>query len=80
MNSDEIKNLIEAGIPESKAIVSGEEGKYEATVICDCFDGLSMVKEHQLVYATLKEHIASGVVHALSIKAFTTQEWQTKKV
>ena len=75
MNADDVKTLIEAGIPNSQAIVTGEEGKYEATVISDCFDGLSMVKEHQLVYSTVKEQIASGELHALSIKALTTEEW-----
>lgn len=75
MNTDEIKNLIEAGIPDSKAIVTGAEGKYEATVISDQFDGMSMVKEHQLVYATVKPQIATGELHALTIKAFTSAEW-----
>ena len=78
MNADDVKTLIEAGIPNSLAIVTGEEGKYEATVISDRFDGLSMVKEHQLVYSTVKEQIASGELHALSIKAFTTEEWGTQ--
>ena len=75
MNTDEIKNLIEAGIPDSKAIVTGAEGKYEATVISDQFDGMSMVKEHQLVYSTVKPQITTGELHALTIKAFTTTEW-----
>lgn len=75
MNVDEIKNLIEAGVPDSKAIVTGADGKYEATVISDSFKGLSMVKEHQLVYSTVKSHIASGDLHALTIKAFTHAEW-----
>ena len=75
MTVDEIKNLIEAGIPDSKALVTGAEGKYEATVISDQFEGLSMVKEHQLVYSTVKQQIASGELHALTIKAFTPSEW-----
>jgi len=76
MTTDEIQQLIEAGIPGAKATVSGGEGKYEAVVISDEFDGLSMVKEHQLVYATVKPQIASGELHALSIKAFTPEEWE----
>lgn len=75
MTVDEIKNLIEAGVPDSKAIVTGGEGKYEATVISDKFEGLNMIKEHQLVYSTVKAQIASGELHALSIKAFTPEEW-----
>ena len=76
MQTDEIKILIEKGVPGSQAIVSGAEGKYEATVISECFEGMSMVKEHQLVYSTVKAQIASGALHALSIKTFTPSEWE----
>ncbi len=79
MTTDDIQKLIEAGIPGSQAMVTGAEGKYEATVISDAFDGLTMVKEHQLVYATIKDQIASGELHALSIKAFTVEEWEEKQ-
>ena len=75
MTIDEIKNIIEEKIANSKAIVTGGDGKYEATVICDCFEGMSMVKKHKLVYATVKAQIASGELHALTIKAFTQAEW-----
>ncbi len=79
MTTDEIEKLIEAGLPNSKAMVSGGEGKYEAIVISDSFDKLSMVKEHQMVYATVKTQIASGELHALSIKAFTPEEWEQQE-
>ncbi len=75
MNPEEIKQLIEAGISGAQAQVTGESGKYEATVISDAFAGLNMVKQHQLVYSTVNEHIASGALHALTIKAYTPQEW-----
>ncbi len=73
---DEIKALIERGVPNSEAIVNGDGGKYEATVISECFEGMSMVKEHQLVYSAVKSQIASGALHALSIKTFTPFEWE----
>ncbi len=78
MTTDDIKKLIEAGVENSTATVTGGEGKYEAIVVSDSFKDLSMVKEHQLVYATVKDQIASGELHALSIKAFTTEEWNEK--
>jgi len=34
-----------------------------------------MLKEHQLVYATVNAEIASGELHALTIKAYTPEEW-----
>ncbi len=79
MTTDEIQQLIEAGVPNSKAMVSGSEGKYEAIVISDSFADLTMVKEHQMVYATVKPQIASGELHALSIKAFTPEEWEEQE-
>ena len=79
MEPDEIKKLIEAGIADAQAIVTGESGKYEAIVISPAFDGMTMVKEHQMVYATVNSHIASGELHALSIKAYTPSEWEQLK-
>ena len=76
MTTEEIKTIIEAGIPGATAFVTGGDGKFEATVISQAFEGLPMVKEHQLVYSTINEHIASGALHALTIKAYTPEEWQ----
>ncbi len=79
MEITEIKKLIEDGITDSKAIVTGDGGKYEATVISAAFEGLSMLKEHQLVYKTVNAQIASGELHALTIKAYTPEEWEQNK-
>jgi len=79
MQPEEIQKIIEAGIDNSQAIVTGDGSKYEATVISDAFDGMSMVKEHQLVYKLLNEYIASGAIHALTIKAYTPEEWSEKQ-
>lgn len=79
METSEIKKLIEDGIANAEAIVTGDGGKYEATVISAAFDGLSMLKEHQLVYKTVNAQIASGELHALTIKAYTPEEWEQNK-
>ncbi|MEM7348481.1 MAG: BolA/IbaG family iron-sulfur metabolism protein [Chloroflexota bacterium] len=78
METSEIKILIENGIENSEAFVTGGEGKFEATIISPVFEGMTMVKEHQLVYATVNAQIASGELHALSIKAYTPGEWEEK--
>jgi acid stress-induced BolA-like protein IbaG/YrbA len=79
METSEIKQLIENGIDGSEVIVTGDGGKYEATVISSAFEGLTMLKEHQLVYATVNEHIMSGALHALTIKAYTPEEWKQQQ-
>ena len=66
--TETIKQRIEDGIPGATAEVTGDGYKYEAVVICDQFEGLNTMKQHQMVYATVNDLITSGEVHALSLK------------
>lgn len=77
MTSDEIKVLIESGIESAVVKVSGENGMFDAVVVAEQFAGLSAVKKQQMVYATVKDQISSGELHALTIKAYTPDEWKT---
>ena len=78
MTPDDVKKLIEDGIPGSQAIISGEGCNLEATVISDQFEGKTMLAEQKMVYAVVDNLIKSGELHALGIKAFTPQEWEQK--
>lgn len=40
------------------------------------FEGLSPVKKQQMVYGTVTDRITSGELHALTIKAYTPDEWE----
>jgi len=75
---DYFSGLVEKAIEGSSAVISGDGSKFEALVIADTFEGLSTVKRHQLVYAALQEHIQSGAIHALTIKALTPAESDAK--
>ncbi len=79
MRMDFFSDQIEKSIAGSKADVSGDGSKFEALVISDEFDGLSPLKRHKMIYAVLDEHIKSGAIHALTIKAYTAAEWQQKQ-
>ena len=78
METSEVKKIIEAGIPGSEATVTADGGKYVATIISDAFEGKTMIAEQKMVYALLNEHIASGAIHALTIKALTPAEAQAQ--
>lgn len=78
MRMDHFSDLVEKAIANSEAEVTGDGSKFEAKVISDSFEGLSTIKRHKLVYAVLNEHIKTGAIHALSIKAFTRPEWESK--
>ncbi len=73
---DYFSDQIEKGIPNAKADVTGDGSKFEALVISDAFEGESIIKRHKMVYAILNEHITSGAIHALTIKAHTPVEWR----
>ena len=65
--------LITQKIPDSKVIVENLKGDdhLQVTVISSEFYGLSLVKQHQLVYSALKQELASEAIHALALKTET---------
>ena len=75
MTPEDVQEMIAAGLPDCEVKVSGDGSHFEAVVIGDVFDGLSLVKKQQKVYATLGDKITSGEVHALTIKTFTADEY-----
>ncbi len=77
MTTDEIKALIEAAIDAEQVTVKGENGMFDAVVVASQFADLPQVKKQQLVYATVREQITRGDIHALSIKTYTPDEWTT---
>ncbi len=74
MRMDFFSDLVEKEIDGASADVTGDGSKFEARVVSEQFEGLSTIKRHKLVYAALDEHIKTGAIHALSIKAHTPQE------
>lgn len=76
MENQEVQRLIEQGLPGVKATVNGDGYHYEALVVGDCFEGKSLVQKQKMVYATVNEHITSGALHALTIKAYTPDQWR----
>ena len=69
----EVINLITKKIPSSQVFVENLKGNdhLQVTVISSEFNGLSLVKQHQLVYSALKEELASEAIHALALKTET---------
>ncbi len=71
---NEVINLIKQKIADSEVYVENIKGDdhLQVTVISSEFNGLSLVKQHQLVYSALKEELASEAIHALALKTETT--------
>ena len=70
LTKEEVINLITKKIPNSEVYVESLSGNdhLQVTVISPEFKGLSLIKQHQLVYAALKNELASEAIHALALK------------
>jgi monothiol glutaredoxin len=80
LTSLDVEQLVQQGILDAKVLVEGEGCDLLITVVSEQFIDLALVKEQQLVMATLKEPLASGKLHAVSVKAYTPDEWQALQV
>ncbi len=76
MNSEMLASLLQAAFPVAQVAVTGASGKFDVRIVDEAFEGLRPVARQQAVYAPLNEHIASGVVHAVTIRALTPEEWR----
>ena len=66
--SERIKAAIEAAIEDAHVVVKcGSPGHFEIDVTSTIFEGKSMVKQQQLVYAAIKDLMAgdNAPVHAV---------------
>lgn len=79
MEPEQIKNLIEAGLSGAQVSVTGDGSHFEAIVVSDAFRGKGALEKHRLVYSTLGDRMGSGAIHALSIRAYTPEEWQNRR-
>ncbi len=79
MNPQQITELIQRGLPGSRATVASEDNvHFDALVVADKFAGLRAVQRHKLVYATLGA-LMGNEIHALALKVYTPEEWERER-
>ena len=75
---EQVETLIKAGIPDAQVQVqdlTGGGDHLQAIVVSSEFEGKSLVKQHQLVYSTLQQEMATEAIHALALKTYTPETW-----
>jgi acid stress-induced BolA-like protein IbaG/YrbA len=80
MTSDQLTQIIQAGLVCIHLSVEGDGRHWYATIVSEEFEGLRLIKRHQRVYATLGSRMHTDEVHALSMKTFTPNEWATQEL
>ena len=66
-----IENLLRQAFPDARELAvldrTGGGDHFQVTVSSPRFAGLSLVEQHQLVYAALERPLADGTIHELRI-------------
>jgi acid stress-induced BolA-like protein IbaG/YrbA len=75
---ESIKQSIAAGLACHHVEVAGDGQHWEALIVSPAFDGLSRIKQHQLVYAALGDRMREEV-HALSMLTLTPAQWEARR-
>ncbi|MGR9106661.1 MAG: BolA family protein [Gammaproteobacteria bacterium] len=75
MNPNKIETLIKNVLPDAEVMVEGEGCSFAVTVVSARFEGCSLLKKQQMVLDSVKEPLATGELHAISVKAYTPQQW-----
>ena len=79
MSMQEIKTNLEQALPGSQVMVedlTGTADHFQVIVVSTTFEGLSPIERHRVVYQVLGNDVASGAIHALSIKTYTPVQWK----
>lgn len=80
METIEIQQAIESALPGAKVYLEGEGCNFSAIVVSEDFQGLPLVKRQQKVLVPVTDWIASGALHAFSVKTYTLPEWENRQV
>lgn len=75
METEAVAQLIRQGLSGAEVRVTGDGSHFDAVVISSAFEGQTPIKRQRLVMDTVRAQIASGELHALSIKTYTPGQW-----
>lgn len=76
MQPSDVKALLESRVDGCEFHIHGEGCNFQVIAVGERFAELSPVKRQQVIYGALSEEIASGALHAVSIKTYTPAQWQ----
>ncbi len=73
----ELSASIKRAIPDAQVTLedlSGGGDHFQINVVSKAFAGLSLIRQHQMVYGALQAELASEAIHALALNTSTPKE------
>lgn len=84
MITDDLQTLLTQTLAREQPLellqITQEGSHVHIVVVSTLFSGMTRVKKQQTVYQPLLTHFAENQLHALTINAFTPQEWQRRRL
>ena len=74
VDSEQVSEAIILALPDAKVTVEDLNGggdHLQVNVVSASFAGLSLIRQHQLIYAALKNELATEAIHALALNTST---------
>jgi stress-induced morphogen len=74
VHPDAVRAAISRALPDATVEVedlTGGGDHLQVKVVSSAFDGLSRIRQHQLVYGALRQELASEAIHALALQTST---------
>ncbi|MCY7392421.1 MAG: BolA/IbaG family iron-sulfur metabolism protein [Leptolyngbyaceae cyanobacterium CAN_BIN12] len=80
VSPDQVEAMIKIEIPDAQVQVLTNDGEhYEVIVVSPVFEGKRLVQQHQLVYNAIQTEMLTGAIHAMAVKTYTPQAWESSK-
>lgn len=82
MQPEAIKKRIEERLPAEYVEIrdlTGSADHWQVTVVSHAFEGQPLVTQHRMVKGLFEADIATGDLHAFSLKTYTPEEWSKKR-
>jgi acid stress-induced BolA-like protein IbaG/YrbA len=80
LDVSEIEQLINKAVELDELHVKFDGSQCTIIAVANMFGELSRVKKQQVITAPLSQVINDGVIHAITVKTFTTEQWQRDKM
>ena len=74
VNTEHTVAAIQRALPDAQVTIedlSGGGDHLQVNVVSAAFTGMTLIRQHQLVYGALKEELASEAIHALALNTAT---------
>lgn len=80
ISPNQVETMILSALPDAQVNVQSQDGEhFDVTVVSSQFANKGLVQQHQLVYRAVQQAMSSEAIHALQLKTYTPESWQTSQ-